>query len=122
MMDGRIDFVNEVADWNINRDNLRYSPSLEYSLLDEEVNEYMEAGITGDLVGQADALADIAVVALGGLTKLCNGNVLAVQDILLAVTAANNTKSSTKDSNGKITKPANFVGPERMIKDILDDC
>jgi len=120
MMDGRLNFTEEVYDWNITRENLRYSPSLEYSMLDEELNEYMEAGIIGDIVGEADALADIAVVALGGLIKLCGGNKGAAEDILLAVTAANNTKASKKNADGKITKPDNFVGPESMIKEILD--
>ena len=121
MMDGRLDFVTEVSEWNITRENLRYSPSLEYSMLDEELNEYMKAGITDDTVGQADALGDIAVVAIGGLIKLCDGDIDKVQDILLVITAANNTKSSTKNDAGKITKPDNFVGPEGMIEDILDD-
>ena len=120
-MEGRLDFVTEVSEWNITRENLRYSPSLEYSMLDEELNEYMEAGITDDTVGQADARGDIAVVAIGGLIKLCDGDVGKVQDILLTITAANNTKSSTKNDAGKITKPENFVGPEGMIEDILED-
>jgi len=122
MMDGRLDFVEEVCMWNIERSNLRYSPSLEYSMLDEEVEEYMEAGISGDIVGQADALADTAVVAIGGLVKLCDGDIEKVQDILLAVTAANNTKSTEKNEDGKIVKPEGFVGPEGMIEDILSDC
>jgi len=120
MMDGRVDFIEEVANWNIVRDNLRYSPSLEYSMLDEELNEYMEAGITGDVVGQADALADILVVAAGGLVKLCKGNIDKVQDILLAVTAANNLKPEEK-VDGKIIKGDKYIAPEPMIKEILDE-
>ena len=112
-------WVQEIQDWNADRDNLRYTSSLEYAMLDEEINEYMEAGITGDVVGQADALADIIVVAVGGLYKLCDGDDYKFDDIMLAVTAANNTKSSTKDENGKIVKPYNFTGPESMIEDIL---
>ena len=115
------DFINEVAMWNEERDNLRYSPSLEYSMLDEELAEYLEAGITGDEIGQADALADIAVVAIGGLFKLCKGDLEAMHLILTAVTAANNTKANKKNEEGKITKPDNFIGPEGMIKRILDD-
>ena len=120
MMDGRVDFIEEVGNWNIVRDNLRYSPSLEYSMLDEELNEYMEAGITGDVVGQADALADILVVAAGGLVKLCKGNIDKVQDILLAVTAANNLKPEEK-VDGKIIKGDKYIAPEPMIKEILDE-
>ena len=120
MMNGRLDFIEEVANWNEVRSNTGYVSSLEYAMLDEELEEFMEAGITGNYVDQADALADILVVAAGGLWKLCGNDIDKVQDILLAVTAANNTKSSEKDINGKITKPANFVGPESMIKEILD--
>ena len=113
-------WINEVQDWNEDRDNLNYSPSLEYSMLDEELDEYMEAGIAGNIVDQADALADILVVAVGSLFKLCGGDESKFNDIMLVVTAANNTKSSTKNSDGKITKPDNFVGPEAMIESILN--
>lgn len=116
------DFINEVCMWNEERDNLRYTSSLEYAMLDEEVSEFMEAALIEDKVGQADALADVAVVAIGGLYKLVGGDLEALHGILTAVTAANNTKSSTKNASGKITKPDNFVGPEEMIGKILDDC
>jgi len=113
-------WVEEVQDWNEDRDNLVYSPSLEYSMLDEELGEYMEAGITDDKIGQADALADIIVVAVGGLYKLCDGDKYKFDDIMTMVTAANNTKSATKNEDGKITKPDDFVGPEEWIGKILD--
>ena len=38
---------------------------------------------------------------------------------MLAITAANNTKSDTKNEAGKITKPDDFVGPESIIESIL---
>ena len=113
-------WVDEVQIWNEVRDNLRYTSSLEYAMLDEELNEYMEAAITGDKVGEADALADILVVATGALYKLCEGDAFKFDDIMLAVTAANNTKSDAKNEAGKITKPDDFVGPEEMIGAILD--
>ena len=119
------DFVNEVCMWNEERDNLEYNPELEYNMLSEEIDEYYEACMLQSDVAQADALADTAVVAIGGLFKLCKGDLEKVHDILLAVTAANNSKSSTKNSEGKITKPKNFVGPEGMISKILgkyNDC
>ena len=116
-----IEWVQEVQDWNAVRDNLRYTSSLEYAMLDEELEEFMEAAITGDKVGEADALADILVVATGALFKLCEGDPYKFDDIMLAVTAANNTKSSEKNEQGKITKPADFVGPESMIEGILGD-
>ena len=120
-MSFKCDFVDEVCMWNEERDNLVYLPDLEYNMLAEELLEYKEAVYSNYRVDQADALADIAVVALGGLFKLCNGDLEDVHLILTAVTAANNTKSSTKNAEGKITKPANFVGPEGIIRRILND-
>lgn len=111
--------IERVADWNITRENLLYSPSLEYSMLDEELNEYMEAGQACDKVEEADALADLVWVALGGLTKLCNGDKKKVAAIMKAVADANDTKSSKKNEQGKITKPADFKEPQVAIEAIL---
>jgi predicted HAD superfamily Cof-like phosphohydrolase len=113
-------FINEIQKWNKTRDNMRFSPSLEYSMLYEEVDEFLEAGVINDKVAMADALADVIVVAVGGLYKLVEGDTDKFIGIMDAVTAANNTKSSKKNSAGKITKPDNFVGPEAKIKEILN--
>ena len=120
MMRGTV-WVEEVQDWNEERDNLNYKPALEFAMLDEEVEEYMEASLADDLVGQADALADILVVATGSLYKLVGGDKYKFDDVMLAVTAANNCKSYIKNEQGKIIKNAGFVGPEIMIQGILDD-
>jgi predicted HAD superfamily Cof-like phosphohydrolase len=113
------DFIQEVQEWNDVRGNYGYSVELEESMIVEEVLEYVRAIDDEDLVAQADALADILVVAVGSLYKLCGNDKIKMEDILLAVTAANNTKSSTKNKDGKITKPDNFVGPERQIAKVL---
>ena len=117
-----INWIDDVQDWNEIRDNLRYTSSLEYAMLDEELEEFMEAALIGDKVGQADALADLLVVATGALYKLVDGDPYKFDDIMLAVTAANNTKSDKKNSVGKIEKPDNFVGPETIIESIIGDC
>ena len=119
MMMRELTWVQEVQDWNETRDNLRYTSSLEYAMLDEELNEYMEAALIGDKVGQADALGDILVVATGALFKLCEGDPYKFDDIMLAITAANNTKASEKNEAGKIVKPADFIGPESIIESVL---
>ncbi len=111
-------WVEEVMMWNEDRDNLNYSPSLEYSMLDEELEEYMEAGITDDIVGQADALIDIIIVATGALYKLLDGNKQKFDDCMLTVTAANNLKPVDK-VNGKIVKGDKYIAPEPMIEEIL---
>ena len=113
------EWVGEVQNWNDVRDNLRYTSRLEYAMLDEELNEYMEAVIIGDKVGEADALADILVVATGALFKLVGGDPYKFDDIMLAVTTANNTKADKKNEQGKIVKPVDFIGPESMIESIL---
>lgn len=114
-------YTEEIMMWNETRDNMNYSCVLEGSMLQEEVEELGTAYRDDDAVGQADALADIIVVAVGGLYKLVGGDVDKFNDIMLAVTAANNTKSDTKNSEGKITKPDDFVGPEALIESILGD-
>jgi len=114
-------WVEEVQNWNETRDNLNYNKRLEADMLLEELQEYVDAAIEGDIVAEADALADILVVATGALYKLCDGDAYKFDDIMLAVTAANNTKSDTKNSAGKITKPKDFKGPEDMIEVILND-
>lgn len=114
-------WVEEAQDWNEERDNLAYNTGLELAMLDEEVEEYMVAALEDDAVGQADALADILIVATGSLYKLVGGDKYKFDDIMLAVTAANNNKSYLKNGQGKIIKNVGFVGPELVIKGILDD-
>lgn len=113
-------WVQEVQSWNEIRDNLHYSPLLEGMMLQEEVEEFGNAFRDNDIVGQADALADILVVATGSLYKLVGGDIQKFEDIMLAVTAANNTKSDKKNEQGKITKPKDFQSPEPMIRRILN--
>ena len=70
-------------------------------------------------VDEADALADIVFVAIGGLYKLTGCREDKVEDILKAVIEANNNKGKdTKD--GKIVKPKGFVGPEEKIRDLIE--
>jgi len=112
------DVIQAVCEWNADRDNYKYNALNEYKMLAEELKEYSEARSSVD---QADALADLIFVAIGSLFKLTEGNEAKVRDILLAVCSANDLKGKEKDTNGKITKPKNFVGPEDMIKRILED-
>lgn len=113
----RLDLIEEVYSWNNERDLLddRIDVSLEYEMIKEELLELLGADNRVDV---ADALGDIVWVALGSLSKLTQ-DVDKVRDIMLAISAANDTKK--KDTvGGKITKPDNFVGPESMIKGILN--
>ena len=70
------------------------------------------------LVNQADALCDVVFVAVGGLYKLF-GDAELVNRALTEVICANEQKSKEKDENGKITKPADFVGPEEELLNLV---
>ncbi len=113
-----MDLIYEIAQWNNDRDNVFYDKKLEYRMLLEELDEYLGAKTKVD---QADALADIIFVAIGSLFKL-TGDSDKAEDIMNVVCAANNQKGKTKDKDGKITKPIDFVSPEEMIEEILYDC
>jgi predicted HAD superfamily Cof-like phosphohydrolase len=43
--------------------------NLRYNLMKEENEEYLEASLTGDLVGIADAIVDMAYILLGTIRK-----------------------------------------------------
>ena len=109
--------IEEICNWNEER-GLATDPidvSLEYEMIKEELIELLVADTRVDV---ADAFGDIIFVAIGSLYKLTK-DVDKVKDIMLAITACNNLKG--KDTlSGKITKPEDFVGPESMIKGILD--
>ena len=112
--------IQEIQEWNDERGNYTYDRYLEGEMLEEELGEYALASmVPNDLVDEADALADIIFVAVGSLYKLVGNDKIKFNDIMTAVTAANNLKSTEKDSNGKITKPKNFEGPEKMIAKVL---
>ena len=111
-----MNIIQDICEWNEVRENYSFNKALEYNMLDEELQEFIKAV---ERVDDADALADLIFVAVGSLWKLAGCDTQKVEDILLAVTAANNLKSATKNEDGKITKPKDFVGPEKMIERIL---
>jgi len=80
--------------------NLR---DIRIALLDEEVGEYREAALAGDLVGIADGLADLIYVAYG--TAQTYG--IPIDDVLAEVHRSNMTKQPNPDG-GKFIKGADF--------------
>jgi predicted HAD superfamily Cof-like phosphohydrolase len=84
----------------------------------EELEEFIEAGHKGDMVGVADALADIVYVALGTAWFMN----LPMDQIWQVVHAANMKKvrGTTKRGN-KIDaqKPEGWVGPEQAIAALI---
>lgn len=123
-MSSTSDMLRDIADFHelILGVNASPQPSLvsqEYCLermrfMHEELTEFAEASSTGDIVGVADALADIVYVALGTAYKMG----LPFDDIWRAVQYANmqKVKGVTKRGNAiDAVKPAGWVGPEAAI-------
>ena len=108
-----------VFKWNKDRGNTStaFSKDLENSLLLEECNEYIAATSP---VEQLDALMDLQFVIHGTLYKM-GLSPQQVVDSYQAVIKANNNKANIKNSQGKITKPENFTGPEADLQKILDE-
>ena len=70
-------------------------------------------------VNQLDALVDTVFVAVGSIGKLLNQDKGLVCKAIEEVIIANEQKSKTKNKDGKITKPSNFVGPEEELRKII---
>ena len=84
----------------------------------EELEEYFKAGMTGDIVATADALADIIYVALG--TAHMMG--LPFKDIWDHVHRANMRKVRGVTKRGNLVdakKPADWVPPEAGIAALI---
>lgn len=109
--------INRTIEWNTIRGNTSdtLNWNLEYKMLLEEVSELDDA--TND-VDRLDALLDTLFVAYGSLGKmgLSADKINQAYEIVLK---ANETKSATKNAEGKITKPADFVGPEEQLSLLL---
>ena len=116
--------IERTIEWNTIRGNtpetLDYQ--LEIAMLQEELDEFKQAVEQGDRVAMFDALLDLDFVRIGTLGKMgiCP---LAQVEGYEAVLQANESKSSTKNAAGKITKPANWeqYAPEAQLQSILDE-
>jgi predicted HAD superfamily Cof-like phosphohydrolase len=108
--------------WNTTRGNTpdTLDWSLELDMLQEELDELRLAVSQNDEVGCFDALLDLKFVLTGTLGKMALTPPQIV-DGYSAVLSANETKSSTKNADGKITKPIDFQGPEPRLQSLLDE-
>ena len=113
--------IERTVKWNEVRgntpDTLNYQ--LEIDMLQEELDEFKLAVEKNDEVAMFDALLDLDFVRIGTLGKMQIDPYMQV-DGYEAVIRANESKSSTKNSAGKITKPEDFVGPESQLRKLLD--
>lgn len=72
-------------------------------------------------VDRLDKACDAVVFAVGSMAKL-GLNPQQITKALNVVMQANRAKlDMPKDEYGKLTKPANFVGPESKLQQILDE-
>ena len=88
------------------------------NFMDEEIREFVDAAMGGDMVGVADALADVIYVAVG--TALSMG--IPLDKVWDVVHAANMKKVKGMTKRGianDAVKPEGWVGPERAIAAIL---
>ena len=115
--------IERTIEWNTIRgntpDTLNYQ--LEIDMLQEELDEFKLAVSQGDRVAMFDALLDLDFVRIGTLGKMGISPLIQVEGYE-AVLQANESKSSTKNAAGKITKPANWeqYAPEAKLQELLD--
>lgn len=86
--------------------------------MEEEIHELSDAHSNMDLVGVADALADLVYVALGTAHMLG----IPFDEVFKVVHAANMQKQRGITKRGMLydaVKPAGWVGPEEQIETIL---
>ena len=91
-----------------------------YQFMKEELYEFLESVAVDDIVGAADALADLVYVALG--TAYLMG--LPFNDIWDAVQRANMAKQPGMTKRGMpndAMKPEGWVGPEARIEAVIGD-
>jgi predicted HAD superfamily Cof-like phosphohydrolase len=127
----QFDMLEDVADFH--ETILGQDPALSPSLIDlpfcierfrfmqEELDEFIEEAYQGNIVGVADALADIVYVALG-TAYIMN---LPFEDIWKAVQNANMRKERGVTKRGNkfdAIKPAGWVGPEPEIARAIERC
>ena len=62
--------IQNIVDWNISRNLTEFNPDNEIRLLSEELAEFITAVNNDDEYEMVDALADLIVVAIGGIYKL----------------------------------------------------
>ena len=113
------DQIKRTVKWNLIRGNTpdTLNMKLEFSMLKEELNEAVNHTDEANLFKE---LLDLQFVLLGTLGKM-NLSAEQITEGYEAVLCSNETKSSTKNAEGKITKPADFVNPEPQLQVILDE-
>jgi len=117
------DFHKRIIEWAPEPSPSLINPAFileRFKFMDEELNEFITAGLSGDITGAADGLADIIYVAVG--TMYLMG--LPSQAIWDAVHTANMKKVRGQTKRGNkfdAAKPEGWVGPEQAIAAAIGD-
>lgn len=109
--------IERTLEWNTSRGNTKETLNwgLEVAMLKEELSEL---DVSTNDVDRLDSLLDLVFVAYGSLGKmgLSTDTISKAYDI---VVTANESKGSTKNSDGKIQKPEDFASPEEQLSLLL---
>ena len=110
--------LEQTIKWNADRGNTPNTLDwkLEIAMLQEELNELKSAKTDVD---RLDALEDLKFVLTGSQGKM-GLTPHQIVECTSIVVEANKQKSTTKNSDGKITKPTDFISPEPALQKILD--
>ena len=84
----------------------------------EEVEEFGQAGMSGNMVDAADALADILYVALGTAWQM-NLPMKAIWDVVHAANMKKQRGTTKRGNKVDASKPEGWVGPESAIAALL---
>lgn len=110
------DIIEDIAVWNYARGNTEYKRGLEYRMISEELEEFLQSDSEQN---EAKEIADIIFVAIGTLYKM-TGTKEKAEAVLEAVIDANFAKGSKK-IDGKIVKGKAYASPEKKIRSIIDE-
>lgn len=88
-------------------------------LMGEELDEFVDAFMAGNMVGMVDALADLLYVTYGTFVSLgVDGD--RIFDIVHAANMRKYANGVVRDERGKVQKPEGWVGPEAEIASELN--
>jgi len=115
--------IERICLWNNRRYDQEYSNKLTDALLTEELAELRRAHVANDTVETLDALVDITYVAIGAMWKL-GLDKDQVRRAIEAVCESNESKKAVKTKSNikaNIDKGADYFGPEKLLRGILDE-
>jgi phosphoribosyl-ATP pyrophosphohydrolase len=99
-----MDPIEGIVQFNLDRGLTDFCPTAEYKMLFEELQEFLMAAAQDDTHEMVDALCDVIVVAVGGLSKLGYAPDTALQETVKEIRSRNGSFNS---DTGKWEKDRN---------------